>query len=418
VRVLCDGQDVAAAVVDSVLTVRVLVRFHGSVDDPHVGFQFRNSRGEALYMSTTASFGRSMGVVAAGTTVEVDFTFRAAVVEGEYTVTAGVADGVTPDGTFHTPLARRHDAASITLMRNVAAPRWAGQFNLDPVCAVRRLGPSVVVEASDALKVLATTSRSFLLVDAVTGDVQVLHRGDGLYYGIAQRDGFIFVAARRRMVSSDLPAESQAGVILVFDRSLRHVQTVEAPFALRDLHAIAFDDDGVLWATCSYDDMVARWDGHEWTRWYPLGEPAGEPRDVHHFNSLFFEGDLVWVLAHNRGPSELLAFDRRSLAFRHRVGLGVQAHDIWREAGQLHTCSSAEGRIVAEGGFEVATGQFPRGYVNTGRLRLIGLSELAERSERDFTAGAIRRYDEHWQLAGETRLEGEGLLLALAALPP
>jgi len=267
------------------------------------------------------------------------------------------------------------------------------------------------------MKVLATTSRSFLRVDALTGAVEVLHRGAGLYYGIAAWCGQVFVAARRRMVSSDAPAETEAGAILVFDRQLRHVGTLEAPFALRDLHGIAFDDDGVLWATCSYDDLVARWDGRQWIRWHPLGEPVGEPRDVHHFNSLSFDNGLVWVLAHNRGPSELMGFDRRSLALRSRVELGDQAHDIWREGGRLHTCSSADGRVVGEGGFEVPTGQFPRGYLRAGGLRLVGLSELAERHERDFTTAAIRRYDEGWTMQGEIRLPGEGLLLALAAPP-
>lgn len=267
------------------------------------------------------------------------------------------------------------------------------------------------------MKVLATTSRSFLRVDVNSGEIEVVHRGAGLYYGVAAAAGRTFVAARRRMVSSQEPAESEAGVILVFDAGLRHIETLAPPFALRDLHGIAFDDDGALWATCSYDDMIARWDGSEWTQWYPLGEPAAQPRDVHHFNSLLFEGDLVWILAHNRGPSELLGFDRRRLQLLHRVGLGVQAHDIWREGGHLYTCSSAEGRIVGEGGFEVRTGQFPRGYLRAGGLRLVGLSELAERGERDFTAGTIRRHDEHWRPAGEIRLEGEGLLLALASPP-
>jgi lipopolysaccharide transport system ATP-binding protein len=416
VRLLgADGRDVSAVVADSKLTVRVRVRFRGTYADPHVGFQLRNSRGEALFMTTTHGRAPPISAVEDGTVVEVEFTFCAAVAEGEYTVTAGVADGALPDGPFRTALARVQDAAALTVVRNIAAPRWSGAFNLAPECNVLR--PAASEGSGQSMKVLATTSRSFLLVDVVTGKAEVVHRGAGLYYGIAARDNQVFVAARRRMVSSADPAESEAGAILVFDRALRHVRTIEPPIALRDLHGIAFDDDGVLWATCSFDDMVARWDGRDWTTWHPLGEPVGEPRDVHHFNSLLFEGDLVWVLAHNFGPSELLGFDRHSLVLRHRVGLGVQAHDIWREGGRLHTCSSAEGRILGEGGFELPTGQFPRGYLNASGLRLVGLSELAERNERDFTAGAIRRYDQQWTMQGEIRLEGEGLLLALASLP-
>jgi len=265
------------------------------------------------------------------------------------------------------------------------------------------------------MRVLATTSRSFLRVDIRTRQSDVVHSGDGLYYGIAVAEERIFVAARRRMVSSDAPAAGEAGVIHVFDRALRHIETLAPPFPMRDLHGIAFDD-GVLWATCSFDDMVARWDGTAWTQWYPLGQPVGEPRDVHHFNSLLFEGDTVWLLAHNRGPSELLGFARSGLTLRRQLCLGYQAHNIWREAGRFFTCSSADGRIVGEGGFELHTGGFPRGYVNMGGTRLVGLSELAERKARDFTSCVLARYDECWRLLDTMVLDKEGLLLDLACV--
>ena len=138
VCLLCDGREVAAAVADSVVTARVRVRFRRAYADPHVGFQFRNSRGEALYMTTTAALRRPLGAVVYGCLVEVDFFFRLAVAEGEYTVTAGVADGALPEGPFRAALARLHDVAALTVVRNVAAARWAGVVNLAPECAVRR----------------------------------------------------------------------------------------------------------------------------------------------------------------------------------------------------------------------------------------------------------------------------------------
>ncbi len=265
------------------------------------------------------------------------------------------------------------------------------------------------------MKLLATTSRSFLRLDWREKAATAIHSGDGLYYGIAVAPERIFVAARRRMVSSDVSPEGEAGVIHVFDHALDHVDVLAPPFPLRDMHEIAYDA-GLLWVTCSFDDMIAIWDGGDWSKWYPLGEPVGEARDVHHFNSFLFEPDRVWLLAHNRGESELLGFSRNGLALSRRIRLGCQAHNVWREAGSFHTCSSAEGRIVSEAGFDLNTGGFPRGYLRVGVTRWVGISELAERQARDFTSCAVNCYDEQWNRLDSMVLENEGLLLDLACV--
>lgn len=406
VRVLSESKDIKAIVSGSLITIRVRVCFYQYYGDPHIGFQIKNCRGEPLYMSNTAGLGQRIGPVEKGQFIGVDFTVHTALAEGDYTVTAGVADGDLLDGTFHTSLARIQNAASFTVVRDVGGDRWGGVINLSPSCSVRR------DTKMPSIRVLATTSRSFLCLDISTGNKQVIHSGDGLYYGIAVSPDHVFVAARRRMVSSDTSAAQEAGVIHVFDHALRLVDTLIPPFQLRDLHGIAFDE-GVLWAICSFDDMVAQWDGYEWRKWYPLGEPTGVAKDVHHFNSFYFENDIVWLLAHNRGPSELLGYSKRNLELVSRVQLGVQAHDIWREDDQLFTCSSGVGQIVSKDGFSLNTGLFPRGYSRVDDYRLVGLSELAERHQRDYTTSIIRCYDQNWELCGEIKLENEGLVLAL-----
>ena len=409
VRLTNAGGECQAVIANEVVTLGVQVGFLRAFDDPHIGFQVKNSRGEPLYMSTTAGLGRSVGPVQAGQRVEVDFAFRARLAPGDYTITVGVADQDLVDGSFRTSLARRQNAASLTVVRDVAGERWAGLFDLTPTCAVRNGAPL------PSLKILATTSQSLLALDLASGERRAVHSGEGLYYGLAKSREHVFVAARRRMVSSDRPASSEEGVIHVFDHALNHLRTVVPPFPLRDLHGIDHAD-GELWMTCSFDDMVAIWDGEHWRQWYPLGEPRQEPRDVHHFNSIRVEGGRVWLVAHNRGDSELLAFDRSSLELVERHRLGVQAHDLWWEGGALFTCSSGEGRVVGTDGSAVETGHFPRGYLRAGGHRLIGLSALAERHMRDLSTCLIRCHDEHWKPVGEIVLEGEGLLLALLLL--
>ncbi len=270
------------------------------------------------------------------------------------------------------------------------------------------------------MKLLVTTSQSLLLVDSDSGSHTTLDHGRGLYYGIADADGKLFVASRRRAVSSDTERDSERGQILVFDRQLQPLGLLGAPFPLRDLHEIAWHQ-GKLYASCSHDNMVAIYDGANWEQWFPLGGSLADgkgPGDINHFNSFFFEEGRVWVLAHNRGPSELLAFALDTRELVERINLGDMAHNIWREDGQLFTCSSIDGKIVGERGFVLETGGFPRGVAFAHGMRCVGVSAMAERRARDFTTGKLALYDDAWTLQKEIVLQDEGLVLDVCVLPP
>lgn len=264
------------------------------------------------------------------------------------------------------------------------------------------------------MDLLLTTSQSLLLLDTDTGHAARLDQHRGLYYGMAHHGEHLYVAARKRLVSSDVAPAEERGEILIFDRALRQCGSLQAPFPLRDMHEIAWHD-GCLWITASHDNMVAVYDGRAWQQWYPLGE-AGQG-DVNHFNSFLFEPGLLWLLAHNRGASELLAFALPGRTLLRRLPLGNCGHNIWREQGRLHSCSSADSRIVDEAGFALDTGGFPRGVANDGRQRCVGISALIERKARDFTSGKLLVLDQDWRPSHEIELDGEGLILDLLRLP-
>jgi hypothetical protein len=131
---------------------------------------------------------------------------------------------------------------------------------------------------------LLTTSQSLLLLDTDSGLATRLDSGRGLYYGLARDGDHLYVAARNRLVSSDVPAADERGEILIFDRRLQPCGSLRAPFPLRDLHEIAWHG-GKLWATASHDNLVAVYDGSGWQQWYPLGEPRRrrpEPPELLH----------------------------------------------------------------------------------------------------------------------------------------
>lgn len=264
------------------------------------------------------------------------------------------------------------------------------------------------------MNLLITTSQSFLLLDTSSGHAHVLDRGHGLYYGIAHNENKLFVAARNRLVSSDVDPSEERGEVLVFDRSLRLCERLQAPFPLRDLHEIAWHD-GKLWLTSSHDNMIAIWDGQVWERWYPLG--AQDAGDVNHFNSFMFDQGLVWILAHNRGPSELLGFSLETRQLVQTVAMGNCGHNIWREDGELYSCSSAESRLLSDSGFVLDTGGFPRGVAFDASTRCVGVSALTERKSRDFTSGKVMVFERDWSLRHEIDMAGEGLILDLCRLP-
>ncbi len=266
------------------------------------------------------------------------------------------------------------------------------------------------------MRLLVTTSHSLLLVDTDSGSAQPLHRGSGLYYGIAQKHDTIYVAARHRLVSSAREQAQERGSILLFDRALRLCGELEAPFPLRDMHAIAWHGER-LWIAASFEDMIAVYDGANWERWFPLGEGSAGPADLHHFNSFMFDDEVVWLLAHKRGASELLAFAKQTRQLQRRIALGDCGHNVWREGGQMFTCSSTDGKVLGDRGFSLETGGFPRGVAFDADTRCVGVSAVAERKDRDFTTGKLMVFDREWRLQRTIELPGEGLILDLLPLP-
>jgi hypothetical protein len=267
---------------------------------------------------------------------------------------------------------------------------------------------------------LLTTTHHLLAFDGEESFFLV-HSGKGLYYGLAHNGAYLYVACRNQTTGPD-DAEARArerGSILVFDAaSLAFVAELSPEdFPLRDVHGIAFFD-GRLWVTSSHDNMIAVFDtaARQWTRWYPSIDVGARDRDVNHFNTIVPDGERIWLLAHNHGASQLLAYDRSSLDLCSALDLRHQAHDVFRVDGSLGTCSSADGLLVARSGWALRTGAFPRGVVQSAEGVLVGLSQLAPRSMRRQMTAIVRRFTPQWRYAGDFVLPGVGMILAILRL--
>jgi hypothetical protein len=163
--------------------------------------------------------------------------------------------------------------------------------------------------------------------------------------------------------------------------------------------------------------MIAIFQDNIWMKWWPLGRPLSGPADVNHFNSIEFVDGRLCLLAHNLSrPSEILVCNRDTLEIEERLTLGSQAHNIWKQTAEWCTCDSANGRLAGSAGFEVITGGFPRGISIGEDFSLVGISEIAERGERDLTNAEIAIYDKGWKKIDSICLPNEGLILDISAL--
>ena len=145
VQLLHDGRPVDAFISESSIAISVHTRFHSAYDDPHVGFQIRDHRGEPVFMTNTHCMSKQIGAVRPGEEVVVTFRFRASLAPGDYSITAGVANGALLDGLIREPLYRIHHVRTFTVLRNMDSIIWSGVYNLAPDCTiVRSPVPSLV----------------------------------------------------------------------------------------------------------------------------------------------------------------------------------------------------------------------------------------------------------------------------------
>jgi hypothetical protein len=266
------------------------------------------------------------------------------------------------------------------------------------------------------------TTTHHLLAFNEDGRFWRVHSGKGLYYGLAQYAGRIYVACRNIIKGPTDPSvrAGENGSILVLEAAtLNVIDELTADFPLRDLHGMCCFD-GKLWMTCSFDNLVAIYDltSHRWSRWYPAPDPAARDRDVNHFNTVEEFGNSLCVVAHNNGPSHLLFYDRASLELSSVIQLGYQAHDVFWVNGAAATCSSGDGRLLSSAGWTLRTRGFPRGIAFSASSILVGISQTASCGMRREMSGILRRFTLDWRYCTDYVLKGVGMILALLPVDP
>lgn len=265
---------------------------------------------------------------------------------------------------------------------------------------------------------LISTTRYLLGFDPDRQTWRIVHQGNGLYYGLCATQDHLYASCRNALEGpkDETVRAREQGSVLVLGKDLHLQQELQPPFPLRDVHGIGWIS-GRLWVTCSYDNLIAIFDpaAGSWRQWYP--KPDIQGRDANHFNTIELLHGEVHLLAHNFGLSEIYVYGEPDLSLQRTLSLGEQAHDFFFINGSLAVCSSGTGELRSTAGDCIETGEFPRGYAEDEQRRLVGLSALAQRSDRASSDSRVRVFSPEWQEQGDFLLNGVGMVLAILRLP-
>jgi hypothetical protein len=276
-------------------------------------------------------------------------------------------------------------------------------------------------------RLLVATHNALLLVDPARpmGRQQILHWGAGLYYGITWDEERLYLVAR------GAPPER----VLVFDRDFRPLDP--PPFKMGGEPHQCLWLDGTLYVTDTTNNRVLSWDGKCIETVFFVDAPY--KKEPEHLNSIWSDGDLIYVLAHRkeRRPKRVYVLDREFALLDilpmdfHCLAAGAMSnglHNVYVENGRLYTLgpSVVLALDLVKGKTDVK--QLPtvepfkhylRGLARTEELFYIGVSNVAARPGRDYGSARIliqERMNSN-RLAGEIVLDERcGQVLEIRAL--
>jgi lipopolysaccharide transport system ATP-binding protein len=136
------GQETTMVVSGKKLQITIGLWFWQSIVDPHVGFKVRNRQGEVIFETNTACMEHPIGPTPGNSNLELRFAIQVPLIDGQYTISVGVAEQALGNGLFERTLVYAHDLAVLTVLKDLQDIIWAGMVNLQPT--VRVLRPDLV----------------------------------------------------------------------------------------------------------------------------------------------------------------------------------------------------------------------------------------------------------------------------------
>lgn len=267
------------------------------------------------------------------------------------------------------------------------------------------------------MALLVTTTRAFWCVDPDRACGYRVDSGGGAYYGISFDNDRIYVATRRsHYTAGKQRPQDQAGAVLVFDYDLHRIDVLEPPFAIRDVHQIYYFDNA-LWVVCTWNDLIAIHRERSWESWYPFGEPAGAAGGPYHLNSIYADGDHIYLGGSIDRVGYIWAFDRTTRRHRRTWQAGYGSHNVWCANESVFTLSSLAGEIVSTGAgaTTITRGNFLRGAAVCADCSWFGISARARRGEREFSDAMLLGLSQRHPVPRRLNLPGFGMVHEIRA---
>lgn len=247
------------------------------------------------------------------------------------------------------------------------------------------------------MKLLIATPLKILLYDTDNFSQKLIRMGDGEYYGITNCNQNIYLSHSGINSLSLRTYNDYTNSItgyISFNGQLNSPKFTSQP------HQIEFFQDHIVIANTGkncisiidkdFNVVTERYlTGHKWDI-----NPDGSKNN--HFNSVHFQKDSLWVVAHNNGkPSEIWELEWLTLKTKNRyLTKTTYAHNIWFDNDSIFICNSWDGSI-----YEVKSEEtiwkaeedqvITRGVGVTRDFIFVGRSEYGIREERRYSDGGF-----------------------------
>ncbi len=185
----------------------------------------------------------------------------------------------------------------------------------------------------------------------------------------------------------------------------------------RNAHQIDFIGDN-LFITDTQNNRIAVYneDGIEIKEIFPFGKLKNgrKSENYGHFNSVYYDGSYIVVLAHNysqhtKKMSELVFLNKETYDVeKYLKNIGMSSHNILKLDSEFLTCDSYNGALKLGEKVVFKTDKFTRGIAYNNKNFLIGGSMYGKRAERLGKDGFIYVLDNRFKLLDTIVLEGRG----------
>jgi hypothetical protein len=137
--------------------------------------------------------------------------------------------------------------------------------------------------------------------------------------------------------------------IEVYNSSYSLVESLVIPpeIQARNLHQMVEHNGKIYITNTPYDSIIIL---DLATKTFTEFKVTNSGSNTKNVNSIYFKDDLMYIMCHNKGPSEIRVYNSSMQLQNTIANTGVMSHNIWEMNGDMWYCNSMEQKIQSVGG--------------------------------------------------------------------